>query len=229
MAVVGCEHETPLDEFNLDELLRKYMGPQPQTWGEGDDIEEVEVYFLDPRRFDAFKAELDAGGEYQQTLDDDQQPSAWEWGPRDRNMGKAWVQWTVVSNGSRFQLDHYKADNSVFGYEYEKVPGTSGLKLDELLRKYMGPQPQTWGEGDDIEEVEVYFLDPRRFDAFKDELEAGGEYIRYDSENYTRDWDTGKAFARVGVRTNTDDGSKIELNLAKADNSTLNYRYIKIP
>jgi hypothetical protein len=55
MAVVGCDHETPSNEFNLDELLRKYMGSYPQTWDDGD---EGEVYYLDHLRFDAFKTEL---------------------------------------------------------------------------------------------------------------------------------------------------------------------------
>jgi hypothetical protein len=49
-------------EFKLEELLCEYMGPSPQTWGDDNNPEEVDVYYLDHSRFDAFKAELDAGG-----------------------------------------------------------------------------------------------------------------------------------------------------------------------
>jgi hypothetical protein len=74
--------------------------------------------------------------------------------------------------------------------------------------------------------VDVYFLDHSRFDAFKAELDAGGKYIEYDDNTYDRDWNTGKAFARLGVKLN---GKKLELNRCNADNSTSQYKYIKIP
>ncbi|MDR2786333.1 MAG: hypothetical protein LBB83_10520, partial [Treponema sp.] len=52
VVLVGCPNDTTTtDEFNLDELLREYMGPNPQTWGDDDNPEEVDVYFLDYSRF----------------------------------------------------------------------------------------------------------------------------------------------------------------------------------
>lgn len=70
-------------------------------------------------------------------------------------------------------------------------------KLDESLRKYTVPQEQTWGD----EKVTVYFLDPLRFEEFKAELDAGGEYLQADSwTNDKRDWDRGKDLCK-GVYT----------------------------
>jgi hypothetical protein len=69
--------------------------------------------------------------------------------------------------------------------------------LDESLRKYTVPQEQTWGD----EKVTVYFLDPLRFEEFKAELDAGGEYLQADSwTNDKRDWDRGKDLCK-GVYT----------------------------
>ncbi|MDR2740687.1 MAG: hypothetical protein LBB98_00810, partial [Treponema sp.] len=124
------------------------------------------------------------------------------------------------------ELTLAKADNSTFRYEYTKNPQASEDKLDELLRKYMSPDPQTWGDDEHPEDVDVYFLDHSRFDAFKAELDAGGKYIEYEDNEYTRDWETEKAFARLGVRL---DGKKLELGRCNANNSTFEYRYIKIP
>jgi hypothetical protein len=45
----------------LDESLRKYIVPQEHPWD--DDDTYTYVYYLDPLRFEEFKAELDAGGE----------------------------------------------------------------------------------------------------------------------------------------------------------------------
>jgi hypothetical protein len=58
---------------------------------------------------------------------------------------------------------------------------------------------------------------------------AGGEYVRYDHYVYDRGWAQGKAFARWGEWPDTDDGSKVELTLGKADNSTVAYKHVKIP
>jgi hypothetical protein len=63
VVLVGCPNDTTTsDEFKLDELLRTYMGTDPQIWGaDVNKPEDVDVYFLDYSRFDAFKADLDAG------------------------------------------------------------------------------------------------------------------------------------------------------------------------
>jgi hypothetical protein len=220
VVLAGCPNDTTTtDEFNLDELLRKYMGPNPQTWGDNDNREEVAVYYLDHSRFDAFKAELDAGGEYVQDDDDENEFTRdWDTGKEFARLGK--------KPDDRVQLTLAKADNSTLEYHYTKNPQASGDKLDELLRKYMGPNPQTWGDDDNREEVAVYYLDHSRFDAFKAELDAGGKYIEYETQTRKRDWDTGKTFVRLGVKLN---GKKLELDRCNADNSTSEYKYIKIP
>jgi hypothetical protein len=114
-------------------------------------------------------------------------------------------------------------DNSTISYLYEKVisEGSSvGPKLDKILRKYMAPQTQTWG----AEEVDVYFLDHSRFNDFKVELDTGGKYHQTNEWNETRDWDTGKAFARWAARDDS-----YELDICNADNSRSGYRYEKNP
>ncbi|GHU27378.1 hypothetical protein FACS1894164_19470 [Spirochaetia bacterium] len=210
LVLAGCPTDNDDDdEFKLDELLREYMSPNPQTWGEGEEAKDVDVYYLDPIRFVAFKAELDAGGEYTEAYD-------WNEEPGDRTYAILGVR----SDGS-FSLKLYKKDNQGSMYGYQKNPGASGLKLDKLLRKYMAPDPQTWDEGDETEEVNVYYLDHLRFDEFKAELDAGGKYVQYNNGTWTRDWDLGKTFAQLAVRPN----GKVELTLAKADNSTLAYKY----
>ena len=120
------------------------------------------------------------------------------------------------------QLELFTEDDSGFGYDYKKVPQASGLKLDELLRKYAGPYPQRWdGEGKGL--TYVYFLDPLRFEEFKAELDAGGEYYQTDSRTSARNWDLGVTFARFAVRP---DG-RFQLDLCKADNSVIEYGYKK--
>ncbi|GHU97102.1 hypothetical protein FACS189483_02120 [Spirochaetia bacterium] len=198
--------------LNLEESLRTYMGPNPQTWGNGADAEEVAVYSLDPRRFKAFKTELDALGEYQQT-------GSWNNDNRNWNMGKAFVQFAVLPGGN-FQLKLFQADNSEFAFSYTKNPQASELTLDELLRKYMAPDPQTWDDG---QEVTVYYLDPLRFEAFKAELGAGGEYIQRYGWDENRDWEMGKTFARFTVWSN----GHLELDLCREDNSRSLYVYRK--
>jgi hypothetical protein len=216
----GCPNDTTTpDEFNLDELLRKYMGPDPQTWGDDDHREDVDVYYLDPSRFDAFKTELDAGGEYVQDNEDEHEYT------RDWDKGKTFARLTKKSN-DRVQLTLAKADNSTLDYDYTKNTQTSWVKLDELLRKYMSPNPETWGDDDHREDVDVYYLEHSRFDAFKAELDAGGKYIEYEAETRNREWNTGKTFVRFGVKLN---GKKLELARCNADNSTSEYKYIKIP
>jgi hypothetical protein len=95
--------------WSLDELLRKYMGPNLQTWDEG----TVNVYYLDPSRFNAFKAELDAGGEYTQIDEWTEENRTWD---RDR----AFARWAVKSEGTS-ELDLCRADNSQDVYGYEPV------------------------------------------------------------------------------------------------------------
>jgi hypothetical protein len=220
IVLVGCPNDTTTsDEFKLDELLREYMVPNPQTWGDDEHREEVNVYFLDYSRFDEFKAKLEAGSEYVQDEDGKHEFT------RDWDMGKSFARLGIKLN-DWVQLTLAKADNATFEYGYTKNPQASGVKLDELLREYMGPNPQTWGDDEHREEVNVYFLDYSRFDAFKAELGAAGKYVEYEDNEYTRDWDTGKNFARLGIKLN---GKKLDLRCCNANNSTSEYKYIKIP
>jgi hypothetical protein len=106
------------------------------------------------------------------------------------------------------------------------TPAPDEFNLDKLLRKYLGPNPQTWGDGSNQEEVDVYWLDHSRFDTFKAELDAGGEYVQDGEGEFTRDWETGRTYALLGVKLN---GKKLDLRRCDADNSTFEYRYIKIP
>ncbi|GHV03270.1 hypothetical protein FACS189485_06000 [Spirochaetia bacterium] len=200
---------------NLEENLRKYMGPQPQTWGPDDDRYDVAVYFLDTLRFEAFKTELEALGEYKQDGSGTY--------TRDWDKGKTFARLGAWPDG-RLELTLAKANNSTSDYKYTKNPQASGEKLDELLRKYTGPQLQTWGDGANAEEVSVYFLDPLHFEAFKAELDAEDEYMQFWSRNDIRDWDTGKTYVNFAVRPN----GSFELELCKEDNSRSNYRYGKV-
>ncbi|MDR0550990.1 MAG: hypothetical protein LBG72_03105, partial [Spirochaetaceae bacterium] len=60
-------------------------------------------------------------------------------------------------------------------------------------------------------------------EAFKAELDGGGEYQQVGTWTETRDWDKGVAFARFAIRPN----GELHLDLCKADNSVLGYRYKK--
>jgi hypothetical protein len=197
--------------LTLDELLHKYaVVPLQNT-----DDKVSYRYYLDPLRFEEFKAELDAGGEYTQTYS----------GPenRDKERGMSLARWVVRPSGT-FQLELFTEDDSGFMYDYKKAPHASGLKLDELLRKYAGPYPQRW-DGESKGVTYVYYLDPLHFEAFKAELDAGGAYTQTESwTNKNRDWDRGKTFARWAVRP---DGS-FQLDLNKEDNSETGYRYTKV-
>jgi hypothetical protein len=228
IVLAGCPNDTTTpDEFKLEELLREYMGSEPQTWGDGDDAEEVEVYFLEYNRFDDFKAEMDAGGEYDQDGEVDDFTRDWDKGKSFARLGK--------KPNDRVQLTLAKADNSTsnynynYNYNYTKNSQGSGVKLDELLREYMGPNPQIWGEGDDAENVDVYILDYSRFSDFKAEMDAGGKYVEYEDHSGNRDENDGargKNTAILAVRLN---GKKLELRRGNADDTTVEYRYIKIP
>ncbi|GHU76852.1 hypothetical protein FACS189461_4900 [Spirochaetia bacterium] len=203
--------------LSLDESLQRYIGPQQQTWGPDNDRFDVDVYFLDPLRFEEFRAELEAGGEYQQT-------DSWSNDNRDFDRGKDFARLAVRRDGG-FELELYREDNSRSGYRYEKAASNKsraaiGPKLDASLRKYIGPNLQDWGG----EAVTVYFLDPLHFEEFRVELDAGVEYYQTDSwSDDNRDWDRGKDFARWAVRP---DGST-ELAFMRKDNSVSGYRYEK--
>jgi hypothetical protein len=218
VVLAGCPNDTTTttDEFNLVELLREYMGPNPQTWGD-DNPEAVDVYWLDHSRFDVFKAELDAGGEYVQD-NVNEFTRTWSKEKTFARLGKR--------PNNRVQLTLGKADNSTVEYNYTKNSQASGDKLDELLRKYLGPNPDTWGPEDNREPVDYYYLDHSGFADFKAKLDAGGKYVEYDDNEYKRDWEMGRVFVRLCVRL---DGKKLELTRGEADNSTFEYRYIKIP
>jgi hypothetical protein len=182
------------------------MGPRETTRNNSGPWYE---WYLDPLRFEEFKAELDADGEYSQTG---------SFPNNDRGTPEA--LWVVIPDGG-FQLELRKEDGSGVVYEYKKVLGTSGHKVDELLRRYMGSSEQTWDEG----LVHIYYLDPLRFEEFKTEIETGGEY--YEDNRWTnanRDWDRGMTSAWWVDVT----GGGFILELLKKDNSTVGYGYGKI-
>jgi hypothetical protein len=195
------------------------MGPCPQTWEQEGELDEQDtlVYFLDPLRFEDFRAELDAGGEYSQ-VDRGTEPE------RDWEEGKTFAQWAERPDGT-FALNLYKSDNSVMWYNYTKAPQASVLRLKELLRKYMGPYPQTW-EHEGEQDTLVYFLDPLYFEEFKAELDAGANYSQVESSTVdNRDWEQGKTFARWAERP----AGTFQLDLYKSDNSVIEYQYTKTP
>jgi hypothetical protein len=206
--------EEPPITPKLDELLHKYMAPQVSIyeWGGVEGLQYS--YYLEPLHFEDFKANLDAGEEflYSGTWTDDNRITA---------RGMAFARWREKPV-DQFQLDFCDEDKPLIRYHYKIVTPAQREKLDNSLRKYMGPEPQRWG--DDEKPTLVYFLDPLRFEAFKTELDAEGNYKQVDSWTGMRDWDKGTAFARFAVRP---DGS-FELELGKEDNSRIGYRYQKI-
>jgi hypothetical protein len=98
------------------------------------------------------------------------------------NRGRTFARGSIRPDG-RFQLDLSKNDNSEIGYRYIKLPTALGLTLYESLRKHLVPREQLWGG--DKKFTYVYFLDPLRFEEFKAELDAGGEY--YQADRWTED------------------------------------------
>jgi hypothetical protein len=213
LIVAGCPTDNgEPDPWPLEEHLRKYMGPSLQTW---DDDEDVPVYFLDSDRFDAFKAELDKVGEYSQA-------DEWTEDDRDWDRDRALARWAVKPDGAELTL--CRTDNSLEGYWYEPVSTGAKPKTEELLRKYMGPNPETWSE-DGGKITYVYYLDPDRFDEFKAELDAGGAYA--EGEGYTRmDQDRSEnTRARWCVRPS---GRLFRLDLWDNDTKQeTEYRYVK--
>jgi hypothetical protein len=208
------------DALSLDDLLRKYMGANPETFDEDGEDVNVNLYFIDPSHFEDFKSELDAGGEYT-CYEDDTYPRTWE---QDMAFAR-WIEYPDDFDwhgqvGAR-RLDLCKEDNTVVEYRYKKASESSGRqKLDASLRKYMGSCPQIRDEG----KVNKYFLDFSRFDAFKSELDAGGKYSQVDSWNDTRDWARGKEFVMLTVRA---DGN-FDLEYCKADDSRSGFKYKKV-
>jgi hypothetical protein len=220
LAVVGCA-SVP-EEPTLDELLRKYMGPKEQMredFGDPDGT-KVTVYYLDPLRFEEFKAELDAGDGYQQTAN-------WNDG---NERGRSFLSWNVIHD-DECELDFGKGKTiSKYWYEREPQEGVEWAELlDEILHKYMGASVETWDDdnaeiwGNDEDELTyVYYLNPLHFAEFKAELDASGEYVQ--TENWTEDercWGQGLTFARFAERP---DGTVV-LDLCKKDNSVVGYRY----
>jgi hypothetical protein len=213
-ATTGGAYQTTAGQatgLSVEEALRKYMAPEQTTWGEG----KVLVYYLDPLHFEDFRAELDAGGEFIES-------EHWT-ETRDWDKDKTSVRFAEQPDG-KLRLEFQDGDNTNITYRYTKVSKTSPrVKLDESLRKYTWPRPQTWDDG---ENVMVSFLDPLHFEDFRAELNAGGKY--YQSGAWTddnRDWEKGKTFARWVERA---DGS-FELALYKKDNTGVGYRYKKVP
>jgi hypothetical protein len=200
----------------LEEMLRKYMGPKEEKWGD-DGSRSTKVYYLDPSRYAAFKAELDAGGEYAQYED-------WTDPNRNWERGQTFARFSIRPNGT-VQVDLNKADNTETGARYNKTTSASlGPKLQESLRKYAGPREEKWGQYD--KPVKVYFLDPLQFEQFKAWLDAGNTYSQTDSfTDNNRDWDRGVTFARWSVLP---DGT-FSLDLMKQNNSGVGYAYKKAP
>jgi hypothetical protein len=136
-------------------------------------------------------------------------------------MGKLFARWVVKPEG-RFELALCNSDNSTFVYNYKKT-AHGGDALVELLRKYAGPEVQTWDNG---EKVPVYFLDPLHFEAFKAKIDAMDEFYHVGSfSEEDQSWIGGKSFATWSVRP---DGM-FELDLYKSDNSHDDIWYKKVP
>jgi hypothetical protein len=214
MSAVSCGGDDDDDKWSPDELLRKYIGSEPQTW---DDNVVVQVYFLDPSKFDACKAEIDALDGLS-VVDEDEETRDWD-------IGISMVRWAVNTDGEEgnFQLARMKNDNSTFFYAYKTTlpDNAEPAALKGILGKYMGAVQQIW---DDDEKVYVYYFDPSSFEDFRAELEATGKVSQTDYWTYTRDWDMGKEFARWAVRA---DGS-LQLELCEASNSSIVYMYKKV-
>jgi hypothetical protein len=107
-----------------------------------------------------------------------------------------------------------------------KNPKAAGLTVDKLLREYLGPNPQLWGtnEGETPDPLDLYNLDPSRFDEFKAEVEALGEYTQFeDYANENQGWVGGKASAQWLEHSN----GVFEMRLCNKDNSVRGYRYNK--
>jgi len=203
----------------LVEILGKYMVPSQYTWGD----EDVSVYNLDPNRFNEFKAELDNGGEYRQV-----ESGTYN---RDWEQGQLFAR-LVVRPNSRLSLELCRADNSVVGYNYTRITsGALGLKLQESLSKYIGPRHENWGDGAYGDDVLVYNLDANRFDEFKAELDASGEYGQtFNHSQRNRDWERGKAFARFVVfNRHFPNVVSFELQLYRSDNSGVQFGYTNTP
>ncbi|MDR1444918.1 MAG: hypothetical protein LBI94_08575 [Treponema sp.] len=213
----GCPTDSEEPAPTLKGLLVKYMAPKVQP---GDNGEVAYYYYLDPSRFDEFKAELEAGGEYIPSDDwtnDDQN--------NIRRNNARWENHTGTKYVT-YELHLYTTPKSERGYRYVKDPKAAGLTVDKLLREYLGPNSDIWGtnEGETPEEVDVYNLDPARFDEFKAEVEALGEYTQSDDyEDETRTWEQGKTFAEWIEHSN----GVFELRLCNKDNSVRGYRYKK--
>jgi hypothetical protein len=205
-AVGAAEPKPPQLNPKVVELLSKYAGSDYATWGK----ENVRVYYIDPLRFDEFKTQIDALGKYQtgsRTFN------------RDWEQGKTFARWCARTNGS-FQLELCKANNATAEYQYKKFPKAQGVKADELRKKYAAPTIGTWENPPD---TVIFSIDPLRFDEFKAELDAAGEYSQVYNEDWdNRDWDRGKASALWIIFT---DG--YELRLMRKDNTVAMYEYKK--
>jgi hypothetical protein len=222
MVLSGCPTET--DTWTLKELLRKYMAPSSEIWGE--DEEYTYVYYLDHLRIEEFKAELFERGEYTQGNDD---PLTYT---RDWNEGKTFAKWAERPDDT-FELELCGSNNSTDKYTYEtgqSISAAQRQKLDELLRKYMGAMPGTWEN--DIEEhgdQYSYSLDFDHFEDFRSELNA--KWIGYsvfyfwDSTDTDDDtsWIGNKNFAWWAER----DNGEFELVRCKDDNTGIEYYYAK--
>lgn len=209
---------TASGKLNLEESIRRYMGPRPENRDIDGKKDTVYLYYLDPFRFEDFKAELDAGGEYVES-------GSWTNDNRDWEREKIFLRGVELPDGS-FNLELCKLDNSVVGYNYKKVPEASRLKLDESLRNYMAPQVGTF---DGYKVTLIYYLDLLRVEDFRAELEAEGyvETRRQTNDNHGDSSYRGMNLARWVVLDNGSYGS-FSLDLYKADNSRVGYSYKKL-
>ncbi|GHV76951.1 hypothetical protein AGMMS49942_17720 [Spirochaetia bacterium] len=210
---VALESNGPSITPKLDELLHKYMVVVP-SWENMKDGMPDRHYTFDPIHFEDFRSELEEGREFVQIYH-------WLDG-KPGEQGEFYADWWERYSDDRFQLILVNGVNPSIRYGYEKVPQASRQRLDQILLKYTTPQEQTW-DGEGKAPTYVYSLDPARFEAFKAELDAGGEYAQTDTWTEKRDWERDKTFAQWAVRPN----GEFDLRLCKADNSVLGYRYEK--
>ncbi|MDR0910320.1 MAG: hypothetical protein LBM77_11215 [Spirochaetaceae bacterium] len=101
------------------------------------------------------------------------------------------------------------------------IPAPELNQVNIIARTYMGPNQEP-RDGDGKPPTDVYYIDPAHFEDLLNEIKAGGEYTQTDTWKYTRDWETGRTFARCGIRPD----NSMEVELCNENNSTIGYRFI---
>jgi hypothetical protein len=211
-AVFAADSSAPARELTaVDMLARKYMGPSPEP-REGEGKPVTAVYFIDPNHFEDLINEIKAGGEYTYIRMVHEAGRDWE-------TGRTFAH-CAIRPDKTLELHLFNEDNSFVVYAFKKnnASGAAGSKLLESIRKYLAPIQEMRND----EPILVYFLNPAQFAACKAEIDQLSPYELDDTWNETRNWMRGLEFASLAIQS---DGT-IEIELNKADNSHIRYRYI---